>query len=79
VSTAALGVQEAPHPGRCLCVWNVVTPSGSGRECGSGKPTVRKAQSPGGCGMTREANAWRPKGDGKTRDSVVGPFAGRLG
>src|ERR1019366_9656496 len=53
------------HPGRCLCVWNVVTPSGSGHECVSGKPTVRKAQSPGGYGMTREANACRPKGDRK--------------
>lgn len=31
----------------------------------AGKPTVRKAQSPAGNRMTREAKAGAPKGDGK--------------
>src|SRR5664280_861008 len=45
----------------------------------SGKSTVRKAQSPGGCGMVREANAWRPKGDRKPGTVWVGPSAGGPG
>ena len=40
------------HPGRSSCVWNVVTPSGSGLL--PGKPTVREAQSPGGNRMTEK-------------------------
>ena len=39
------------HPGRSSCVRNVVTPSRSG--C-AGKPTVRKAQLPGGNRMTKK-------------------------
>ena len=35
------------HPGRISCAWNVVTPVGV-RCCLAGKPTARKAQSPGG-------------------------------
>jgi hypothetical protein len=35
------------HPGRISCAWNVVTPVGV-RCCSAGKPTARKAQSPGG-------------------------------
>jgi hypothetical protein len=41
------------HPGRSSYVWNVVTPTGSGHLV-SGKPTVRKAQSPGGYRMTEK-------------------------
>jgi hypothetical protein len=40
------------HPGRSSCVRNAVTPSRSG--LWSGKPTVRKAQSPGGNRMTEK-------------------------
>ena len=42
------------HPGRSSCVRNAVTPSGSGRDRASGKPTVRRAQSPGGNRMTEK-------------------------
>src|SRR5664279_6172481 len=59
-------------PGRNSCVWNVVTPSGSGRQVASGQSTVRKTQFPGGQRMTREANAGGRKAAGN-RDSVVDP------
>jgi hypothetical protein len=39
------------QPGRSSYVWNVVTPSGSGVV---GKPTVRKAEFPGGYRMTEK-------------------------
>ena len=51
-------------PGRSSCVWNVVTPSGSGRQDASGQSTVRKTQFPGGIRMTREANAGGRKAAG---------------
>jgi hypothetical protein len=43
---------EGALPGRSLSVWNVETPSGSGPV--SGKPTVRRAQLPGGHRMTKK-------------------------
>ena len=58
------------HPGRSSCVRNAVTPSGSGLRFG--KPTVRKAQSPGGNRMTEKRNAGGRKAAGN-RDVVVGP------
>jgi hypothetical protein len=48
--------REGTQPGRVSQARNVVTPSGSGHLV-PGKPTVRKAQFPGGYRMTREANA----------------------
>ena len=42
------------HPGHSSRVRNAVTPSGSGREGVSGKPTVRGAQLPGGNRMTEK-------------------------
>ncbi len=51
------------HPGRSSCVRNAVTPSGSGLRFG--KPTVRKAQSPGRESDDREAKCRQPKGSGK--------------
>lgn len=54
---------EGAHSVRVLRMWNVETPSGSSPL--AGRPTVRKAQSPAGNRMTREANAGTPKGDGK--------------
>jgi hypothetical protein len=46
---------EGAHSVRVLRMWNVETPSGSSLV--AGRPTVRKAQSPAGNRMTREANA----------------------
>ena len=43
---------EGAHPGRSSCVRNAVTPSGSGLRFG--KPTVRRAQLPGGNRMTEK-------------------------
>ena len=43
---------EGTHPGRCSCVRNAETPSGSGPL--AGKPTVRRAQFPGGNRMTEK-------------------------
>jgi hypothetical protein len=43
---------EGAHPGRCSCVRNAVTLSGSGHRFG--KPTVRRAQLPGGNRMTEK-------------------------
>ena len=43
---------EGAHPGRSSCVRNAVTPSGS--EPLAGKPTVRRAQLPGGNRMTEK-------------------------
>jgi len=57
--------REGTQPGRISQARNVVTPSGSGHQEVPGKPTVRKAQSPGGNRMTRQANARRPKGSRK--------------
>jgi len=65
--------REGTQPGRISQVRNVETPSGSGRACVPGKPTVRKAQVPGGNRMTREANAGGRKAAGN-RDEVAGPF-----
>ena len=46
---------EGAHPGRSSCVRNAVTPSGSGHAIGVfGKPTVRRAQLPGGNRMTEK-------------------------
>jgi hypothetical protein len=56
---------ESTQPGRVSAVWNVTTPSGSGRW--SGQPTVREAQLPGGRRTVQEANAGASKGDGKPR------------
>ena len=64
------------HPGRISCVWNVGTPMGSGRGNGTGQPTARKAQSPSGGRMTREANAGGRKATGN-RDAHGRPSAGR--
>src|SRR5664279_5034019 len=64
------------HPGRISIVWNVVTPTGSGPDGWSGRPTVRKAESLGGDGMTREANAGGRKAAGN-RDRMIGPSADR--
>ncbi len=50
---------------------NVETPSGSG-PCRTGKPTVRKAQSPGGKRMVQEANAGGRKATGN-RDRWPAP------
>jgi hypothetical protein len=61
------------QPGRSSWVWNVVTPTGSGTCVVSGKPTVRKAQIPGGTGMTREANAGGRKAAGN-RDGRSWPL-----
>jgi len=55
---------EGAHSVRVLRMWNVETPSGSSPLM-AGRPTARKAQSPAGNRMTREANAGAPKGDGK--------------
>jgi hypothetical protein len=52
------------HSGRISLVRNVETPSGSGRLVAPGKPTVRKAQFPGGNRMTRQANAGGRKAAG---------------
>jgi hypothetical protein len=41
MSTAVPGVEETPNPVVSSCVWNAVTPSGSGLL--AGKPTVRRA------------------------------------
>jgi hypothetical protein len=68
--------REGTHPGRISKVRNVETPSGSGRM--PGKPTVRKAQLPGGNRMIRQANAGGRKAAGN-RDKVAGPSAGRAG
>src|ERR1039458_6145672 len=51
MSTVVLGV-EGTHPDRSSCVRNAVTPSGSGPW--AGKPTVRRAQPPGGNRMTEK-------------------------
>jgi hypothetical protein len=45
----------------------------------SGKPTVRKAQSPGGCGMAREANAGCRKAAGNLRACGSAPPPAALG
>ena len=45
---------EGCHPGRCSCVRNVETPSGSGSCWRAGKPTVRNAQFLGGNRMTKK-------------------------
>ena len=45
--------REGTHPGRISQVRNVETPSGSGRSA-PGKPTVRKAQFPGGNRVTEK-------------------------
>ena len=68
---------EGTHPGRCSCVRNVETPSGSGSSV-AGRPTVRRAQFLGGNRMTekRTPAAERQRETG-TRWSV--PPGGRLG
>jgi hypothetical protein len=61
------------HPGRSSCMRNAVTPVGV-RCCLAGKPTVRKAQSPGGNLMTEKRNAGSRKATGN-RDMMAGPFS----
>ncbi len=61
------------HPGRISCVRNAVTPVGV-RAIMSGKPTARKAQSPGGNLMTEKRNAGSRKTTGN-RDMMAGPFS----
>jgi len=51
------------HPGRISCVRNAVTPVGV-RAVTSGKPTVRRAQSPGGTLMIEKRNAGSRKTTG---------------
>jgi hypothetical protein len=57
VSTAVPGVERAPNPvvSRRRGTWQ--PRQGPGAQVAPGKPTVRKAQFPGGNRMTREANA----------------------
>ena len=62
VIVASLGEHRRPRgiegtlPGRCSCVRNVETPSGSDPSVGwwVGKPTVREAQLPGGNRMIKK-------------------------
>ena len=61
------------HPGRSSCVRNAVTPVGV-RCCLTGKPTVRKAQLPGGNLMIEKRNADSRKTTGN-RDMMAGPFS----
>jgi hypothetical protein len=85
VIVASLGEHRRPrdiegtHPGRCSCVRNVETPSGSGLPYGRvGGLTVRDADRPGGRRMTEKrmpaAETQRETG---TRWSS--PPGGRLG
>lgn len=53
---------ESTLPGRISTVWNVTTPSGSGRK--PGRPTARKAQLLGGRRMVQQANAGSRKATG---------------
>jgi hypothetical protein len=62
------------HPGRISYVWNVGTPMGSGHKAVTGKPTVRKAQSPSGKWMTREANAGGRKATGTLGSKASPPL-----
>jgi hypothetical protein len=77
-STAVPGVEEAPNPAvsRWCGTWK--PRPGPGVLMAPGKPTVRKAQSPGGNRMTRQANAGSRKAAGN-RDSVAGPSASGAG
>ncbi len=70
--------QGGTHPGRISCVWNVETPTESGHDGVSGKPTARNAEPSGGNRMTREANAGSRKAAGN-RNRMVGYSAGRCG
>src|SRR5690348_68154 len=56
--------RRGAHPSRVLPVRNVETPSRSKPRLG--RPTVRKAEVPGGRGMIQEANVGRPKGQRKS-------------
>ena len=62
--------REGTHPGRSSCVRNSVTPSRSGRDRASGKPTARRAQPLGGESDDREANAGSRKATGN-RDAMT--------
>jgi hypothetical protein len=64
------------HPGRISCVRNAVTPVGV-RAVTSGKPTARKAQSPGGNLMIEKRNAGGRKTTGN-RNMMAGPFSRRF-
>jgi hypothetical protein len=61
------------HPDRSSCVRNAVTPVGV-RAATSGKPTVRKAQPPGGNLMTEKRTPASRKTTGN-RDTMAGPFS----
>jgi len=67
------------HPGRISCVRNAVTPVGV-RAIMSGKPTARKAQSPGGNLMTEKRIA--PRGallyPRRSREELEGWFLGPM-
>jgi len=69
-STAVPGVEEAPTPAvsRRCGTWK----PRPGPGVVPGKPTVRKAQFPGGNRMTRQANAGGRKAAG-TRDAWLAP------
>src|SRR6516165_9139090 len=78
MSTAVPGIEEAPTPAvsRRCGTWK--PRPGPGAQVVPGKPTVRKAQVPGGNRMTREANAGGRKAAGN-RDAYGQPSAGRPG
>ena len=69
---------EGCHPGRCSCVRNVETPSGSGSCWRAGKPTVRNAQFLGGNRMTKKR---MPAAETQRETTGAGPAppAGRRG
>ena len=58
------------HPGRSSCVRNAVTPSRSGQQVLSGKPTVRRAQLLGG---NRMAEKRMPAAERRRETTRVGP------
>src|SRR5262249_21608940 len=70
-STAVPGVERAPTPVvSCRCgTWK---PRPGPDACVPGKPTVRKAQVPGGNRMTRQADAGGRKAAGN-RGTMAGP------
>ena len=66
---------EGALTGRSSCVRNAVTPSGSGRL--AGKPTVRRAQFPGGYGMTEKRMPVAERQRETATDGPVLQLAGR--
>src|SRR6266511_138804 len=67
--------REGTQPGRVSCVWNVETPSGSGRWSRFGWPTVREAQFPGGTGWSKKPTPVGRKATGRW-DIMSGSPAG---